>query len=367
MNGNEACQTAIASVADVFVGIDVSKLKLDVAMLRLGKVRSKVFSNDRTGFKALAPWLSEDNITPAHAHLCMEATGPYSEALAVWLSDQSWWVSVVNPARIKGFAQSELARNKTDKADAALLARFCAALAPERWVAPSPAVRQLRSLVERLQALKDMHQQEMNRIEAANASDDQLSKGYIAEHVNYLEAAIKRLQKDIDDHVQGQPALRHDAQLLASIPGLGSVTVAKVLAYAGDISRFDSAKALSAFAGVCPQQRLSGTSVKGRTLVSKRGHADLRKALYMPGMVAVRHNPLIKDMAALLKAKGMVPKAIIAAAMHKLTHLIYGVLKTRQPFDANWAKKATEIIEVAVAVVVPLRITAATLDFQDGI
>ena len=96
-------------------------------MLRLGKVRSKVFSNDRTGFKALAAWLSEDNITPAHAHLCMEATGPYSEALAVWLSDQSWWVSVVNPARIKGFAQSELARNKTDKADAALLARFCAA------------------------------------------------------------------------------------------------------------------------------------------------------------------------------------------------------------------------------------------------
>ena len=138
------------------------------------------------------------------------------------------------------------------------------------------------------------------------------------------------------------------------------MTVAKVLAYAGNVSRFDNSKALSAFAGVCPQQRLSGTSVKGRTLVSKRGHADLRKALYMPGMVAVRHNPLIKDMAARLKAKGMVPKAIIAAEMHKQTHLIYGVLKTRQPFDANWAK-------VAVAVVVPLKIAAATLDFQDGI
>ena len=367
MNGNEACQTAIERAADVFVGIDVSKLKLDVARLRLGKVRNKVFSNDRTGFKALAAWLAEDCITAGQAHMCMEATGPYSEALAVWLSDALWLVSVVNPARVKGFAQSELTRNKTDKADAALLARFCAALAPERWCAPSPAVRQLRSLVERLQALKDMHQQEMNRLEAANASDDQLAKAYIAEHVSYLEAAIKRLQSDIDDHITGKPELSVDAQLLASIPGLGSITVAKVLAYAGNVSRFDSAKALSAFAGVCPQQRQSGTSIKGRTVVSKRGHADLRKALYMPGMVAIRYNPLIKDMAERLKAKGMVPKAIISAAMHKLIHLIYGVLKTRQPFDANWAKKATEVIETAVAATIPMKINALALDFQDGI
>lgn len=367
MNGNEACQAATQSTTDVFVGIDVSKLKLDVARLRLGKVRNKVFSNDRTGFRALAAWLSEDSITPAQAHLCMEATGPYSEALAVWLSDEGWLVSVVNPARVKGFAQSELARNKTDKADAALLARFCAALAPQRWCAPSTAVRQLRCMVERLQALKDMHQQEMNRMEAANASDDQLSKVYIAEHVSYLEAAIKRLQKDIDDHIEGQPELRVDAQLLASIPGLGRVTVAKVLAYAGDISRFGSAKALSAFAGVCPQQRLSGTSVKGRTLVSKRGHAGLRKALYMPGMVAIRYNPLVKDMAQRLKAKGMMPKAIIAAAMHKLMHLIFGVLKTRQPFNVNWAKKATEVIETTISIAVPAKTNALALDFQDGI
>jgi transposase len=367
MNGNEACQTNAHLTASVHIGIDVSKLKLDVARLRSGKVRNKVFSNDRTGFKALALWLTEDDITPAQARLCLEATGPYSEALAIWLSDEGWSVSVVNPARVKGFAQSELARNKTDKADAALLARFCAALAPERWCPPSPAVRQLRCLVERLQALKDMHQQEMNRMEAATASDDQFSKGYIAEHVSYLEAAIKRLQKDIDDHVEGEPELHSDAQLLASIPGIGAVTVAKVLAYAGDVSRFSNAKALSAFAGVCPQQRLSGTSVKGRTLVSKRGHADLRKALYMPGMVAIRHNPLIKDLAQRLKAKGMMPKAIIAAAMHKLMHLIFGVLKTRQPFNANWAKKVTEVMQTTISIAIPLKINVQALDVQDGI
>ena len=364
MNGNEACHTGSQLTVGVHVGIDVSKLKLDVARLRSGKVRNKVFSNDRAGFKALAAWLSEDAITPAQTHLCMEATGPYSEALAVWLSDEGWSVSVVNPARVKGFAQSELARNKTDKADAALLARFCAALMPERWCPPSPAVRQLRSLVERLQALKDMHQQEMNRMEAATASGDELTIGLIREHVSYLESAIKRLQEGIDEHVTGQPELHRDAQLLSSIPGIGSVTVAKVLAYAGDVSRFGSAKALSAFAGVCPQQRLSGTSVKGRTMVSKRGHADLRKALYMPGMVAIRHNPLIQDMAQRLKAKGMAPKAIIAAAMHKLVHLIYGVLKTRKPFDVNWAKAALKMIALIAQ---PPKNSVLALDFQDGI
>ena len=201
-------------------------------------------------------------------------------------------------------------------------------------------------------------------MEAATASGDELATNCIAEHVSYLEAAIKRLQEAIDDHIAGQPELHGDAQLLTSIPGVGAVTVGTVLAYAGDISRFGSAKALSAFAGVCPQQRLSGTSVKGRTLVSKRGHADLRKALYMPGMVAMRFNPLVQDMAQPLKAKGMAPKAIIAAAMHKLVHLIYGVLKTRKPFNVNWAKAASETVALVVQ---PPKNNVLALDFQDGI
>lgn len=362
MHGSEA--RSFNSPATVHIGIDVSKQKLDVARLRNGKLRNKVFENKPQGFTALAQWLADDDVVPAQAHICLEATGPYSEALAVWLHDAGWRVSVVNPARIKGFAQSELVRNKTDKFDAGLLARFCAALAPEPWHAPSVAVRELRSLVERLQALKDMHQQEMNRLEAASHAGTELAKRNIGEHVAFLEAAIKQLQKDIDDHMQGHPELRNAAQLLQSIPGMGRVTTAKVLAYAGDITRFASAKALSAFAGVCPQQRLSGSSVKGRTLVSKRGHADLRKALYMPGMVAMRHNPLIASLSERLRAKGLAPKAIIAAAMHKLLHLIFGVLKTRKPFQADWAK-STLFTTLGASVHVTNELLV--LDIQDGI
>ena len=131
-----------------WVGIDVAKSKLDVALLdERGKVKSHVFANDAKGHAALIAWLNQRGGSPELVRVCMEATGCYSEAVAIALVDAGWSVSVVNPARIKGFAQGELLRNKTDQADAALLARFGLALQPEPWVAPPLELRQLRALV----------------------------------------------------------------------------------------------------------------------------------------------------------------------------------------------------------------------------
>jgi transposase len=186
MNGNDDHN----SKALIFIGIDVSKLKLDIARLRQSQMKNKVFDNNPSGFKALEQWLREDSVQPERTHICMEATGAYSEALALWLSDRGWLVSIVNPARVKGYAQSEMVRNKTDRADAALLARFCAALQPQRWSAPSPGIRRLRSLVERLQALHDMHQQESNRLEAAKACNDEVAQRHIRDHIDYLEVYL---------------------------------------------------------------------------------------------------------------------------------------------------------------------------------
>ena len=141
-----------------WVGIDISKSKLDVALLdQQGKVKSHVFANDAKGHAALVNWLIDRGCRQMDTWLCMEATGPYSEAPAIALSDALWQVSVVNPARVKGFAQGELLRNRTARADAALLARFALAMRPERWRAPTLAVRHLRALVDRLQSLKEMH------------------------------------------------------------------------------------------------------------------------------------------------------------------------------------------------------------------
>ena len=125
--------------------------------------------------------------------------------------------------------------------------------------------------------------------------------------------------------------------MIESIPGIGRTTVAKALAYAGDVRRFDSAKALAAFIGVTPRQRLSGTSVRGRTMLSRTGHKALRNALYMPGLVARRHNAALKAFGDRLALTGLAPKAVIGAVMRKLAHLIYGVIKSGRPFNMQLA------------------------------
>jgi transposase len=329
-----------------WLGIDVAKLKLDVALLdERGKLKTRQFSNDATGFKHLRQWLSERGAAPFSCRICLEATGPYSEACAIALADASWVVSVVNPARVKGFAQGEMQRNKTDSADAGLLARFCQRLTPEPWQAPPLCVRQLRALVDRLQVLKDMRQQEANRLEAH--ADQPVLLASINEHLAWLRECADRLQRQIDDHIDGHPELKQDAELLLSIPGIGSVTAPKVLALLGDVRKFKNAKALSAFIGVAPRLKESGSSVRGRSMMSRVGHASMRKALYMPAMVALKHNPAVKVFGQRLRATGLPPKAVIGACMHKLAMLIYGVLRSGVPFDIKRA--------------------LPTLDFQDGI
>lgn len=318
---------------EAVVGIDVSKKKLDVLLLQAGKGRSKVVANNAAGHAQLVRWLLQHRCVEHCTHVCLEATGPYSEAVALALADAGWKLSVVNPARIKGFAQGELARNKTDRIDAGLLARFCAAMKPELWTPPAREVRQLRAWVDRLQVLKDMRQQELNRIEALQGAEHGAVKAHVEGHVAWLDEQIAALERDIDDHIDRHPQLRGDARLLETIPGVGATTAAKLLAYAGDVRRFQSAKALAAFVGVCPQQRQSGSSLRARTTMSRAGHRALRNALYMPSLVARRRNEPIKVFADRLQQRGMAPKGVIGAVMRKLSSIIYGVIKSGMPFN----------------------------------
>lgn len=313
------------------VGIDVSKRKVDLVLLRADKLKHKSLSNDVRGFEALLAWLHKQGVHEAHA--CMESTNIYGEALAEYLYDHGYTVSIVNPARVKGFAQSELARTKTDKADAAVIARFCAALRPAPW-APDPLeIRHLRALVRRLEALLEMRQQEVNRLHVA----PELVVDALGEHIDYLDTSIEQIKQQIRDHIDNHPDLRQKRKLLDSIPGIGEATIAVVLSEFAIITKFKSAKALAAFIGVAPRQRQSGDTVRGRTMMSKIGRSQLRKAFFMPALVALRYNPILVDMKRRLSALGKTKMAIVGAAMRKLVHLIYGVLKSGRPFDANYA------------------------------
>jgi transposase len=335
-----------------WLGIDVAKRKLDVALLdERDKVKSRVFPNDAAGHAALRKWLAERGASQQDTHVCLESTGPYSEAPALALVDAQWKVSVVNPAQPKKFAESSLLRNKTDRSDANLLARYCAKMQPELWQPPSAEHRKLRALVDRVQALKEMRQQELNRLEALV---DASARSSIEEHLSWLAARISELEQHIEDHIdpgedggpgardENKVSLKGDVELIASIPGLGKTTAAKILAYLGDLRRFKSAKALAAFIGVTPQRVESGTSVHGRSQISRVGHAYVRQALFMPALVACRHNPVIQAFRDRLVAAGKPKKSAAVAAMHKLVHIIYGVVHSGRPFDPNYRRPALD-------------------------
>jgi transposase len=248
------------------------------------------------------------------------------------LYDAGHTVSIVNPARIKGFAQSELLRAKNDKIDAGLIARFCLAMHPEPWEPPAPEIRALQALVRRADALIGMRTQEMNRLGTAPLTVEPS----IREHITYLDEQIEKIKQQIAGHIDGNPELKGKKDLLHSIPGIGPATIAAILAEINIFERFDQVRKVVAFIGLAPKEAVSGSSVKKKPRLCKIGHARLRKALYMPALVSIRYNPLIVTFYRRLKNKGKNGKVIVCAVMRKLVHIIFGILKSGKPFDPNY-------------------------------
>jgi transposase len=313
----------------ICLGIDVSKKTLDVALIFNGKTLSKQFKNSLEGFKLLAAWLQSLKITEAHA--CLEATGSYSEAVALFLHNQGHSVSIVNPLRIKGYAQSNLQRNKTDRLDARLIASFCERQNPSEWIPPSAEIRHLQALVRRIEVLEEMQQSEENRL--ANAAREVHPS--IKRIISLLKEEIRELEQQIKQHIDNHPDLKEQSELLQTIPGIGTRT-AHLLLSEIEFERFDSARQIAAQAGVTPRRRQSGTSLK-QTGLSKLGNARLRKALYFPAIVARQHNEIVKEFAKRLKKRGKTPMQIVCAAMRKLLHIAFGVLKHKRSFDSSLA------------------------------
>lgn len=314
------------------LGIDISKAKFDVALMVTGKIKkTHIFENAQDGFKALSNWLLKQGITRVAA--CMEATGIYGEALATYLYDQGVTVSVVNPAQIKSFSGAQLKRAKTDKADAKLIAQFYQQVCPAHWTPQPLHVRELQALVQRLSSLNQMEDQEQNRMDTAPA----VIRPSISTVLATIKAEIKTVEMLIHEHIDRHPDLKEQSELLDSIPGIGKATISRLLAFIGDVQRFDHAKALAAFVGLNPTVHQSGSSIKGKPRLSKKGNSALRSALYMPAIVARRYNPAIKAFAERLKKAGKPNMVIIGAVMRKLIHIIYGVLKSGRPFDPSWS------------------------------
>jgi len=317
-----------------FLGIDVGKADFHCSLLSDGKAHANSFPNSAKGFERLLQWLRNRKVEDVHA--CMEATGGWSEELALFLHEHGHVVSVVNPTTIKSFGQSELSRTKTDKADAALIARYCRAMRPRRWEPPSPSQQRLQRLGRRRSALVEMRTQEHNRLEGPGVKEVRHS---LEASITFLDRQIAEMDAEIASVIDNDPDLRNKRDLLESIPGIGERVASTLLGELPQITEFRSGKALAAFVGLCPREFRSGSSVKASWL-SKVGNAHVRRVLYMPALTAIRCNPILADFAARLRTRGKHAKQIIAAVMRRLLVLAYGVLKSGQAFNPTWALDA---------------------------
>ncbi len=205
-------------ITKIVLGIDVSKKTLDAALIFDNRTFCKQFKNSSEGFELLAAWLAFLQIEQVDA--CLEATGSYGEAVALFLHERGHRVSVVNPLRIKGYAQSNMQRNKTDRLDARLIASFCQTREPDEWLPPSAEVKQLQALMRRIEVLEEMRQAEENRLAHA-ASEVQPSVERI---IGLLKEEILELEKQVREHIDRHPELKEQSRLLQSIPGIGERT-----------------------------------------------------------------------------------------------------------------------------------------------
>lgn len=319
------------------VGIDVSKDTLDACLLSPdGTARQRVFANAPAGFVALVAWA--DRHAAGHPrHFGMEATGPYSHGLATHLHSAGRVVSVVNPTRIKHAGLMRGRGNKTDAADAKLIAEYTLRERPPAWHPSPPEVQELQALTRRADELTELAAREKGRLASPALSG--AARTSVERTVRFLEREGAKVRAAADAVVAASARLAADRALLESIPGVGRQTATTLLAELPAVDQLPSAQSAAAYCGLAPKEFKSGSSVKRRTRLSKAGNARLRKGLFLPTQTAVRFNPTLASFFRRLVDAGKPKMQAIGACMRKLVMICYGVLKNRAPFDPNWTSK----------------------------
>lgn len=318
------------------LGIDIAHRTFVAALWftsdRIVKVQ---FDNHGGGFQKLGRWLKRHNLSALRAGL--ESTNTYAEGLALWLHEQGHVVYLLNPERTARYAQCLGQRNKTDPADASLIAAFVARhddLTP--WQPPSPAQRELRSLTRTRQQLVATKRQIGNQLRTV----EPIARPHLQAVFDNLTQQIKALEKAVAQQLRTHPDLQTQVRRLMTFTGVGQLTAAVILAELPPVTAASDPRALSAWAGLTPRRCQSG-SLELPAHLSRKGNSYLRDALYMPALVAKRHNPLLLAFAARLKAHGKSSGAILGAVAHKMLRILVALLRSRTDFDLNWSPHKT--------------------------
>ena len=324
-----------------FIGIDVSKASLDCAYLRdpdQNKPKRKRCHNDVHCFASLAAWAEAKSGLPVQSlAFIVEPTHVYHERLVQFLYNTGATVHLVNPGRVRKFAEGIGILSKNDLVDAELLARY--GLMARKLIAYAPVAQEvsdLRSLLNRLEVLERNLRSELNRQEKVGKTVvfHRLEQQSIARAVKRLKAEIEAFKQAIHQCIKSTPSLQQRFNLLTSIPGVGAKTAWVMIVILGSRT-FRSAPEVASFLGLNPIEKRSGNSEYRRPRLSKAGSGRYRQALYFPALVATRNNPDIKALYERLLAADKTKMCAIGAAMRKLVHICYGVVHSQTSYQAR--------------------------------
>jgi len=325
----------------LYVGIDVSKHKLDVSLTVDGaEIKShKTIKNSASGFKVLEEWVKKhrERLECESIHFCLESTGIYSEDVAEFLYNKKIYrITISNPSIIKSFSKTLNLRTKTDKVDSRLIACFAAKMKPKETAEKTVCEKKIQKLVRYMNLLIKKKGQAKGHLESIK---DEFIRNSVKKIIINYEKQIKAVKKEIENFMKSNPNIKDKQELLKSIDGIGETTAQIILIELCDenneSSKF-SKKCQTAHAGLSPRQVQSGVSIKGRSFICRTGNAFLRKSLYMPTLSAIRNNSVIKKFYEKLVKKGKAKKVAVIACMRKLLAICIGVLNNNKAFDDNW-------------------------------
>ena len=302
------------------VGIDVGKEKLDVGLS--GEKRVRDWANDERGRAELSEWVVAQEVEL----VVVEASGGYEAEIVSELVAQGQAVALVNPTRVRAFAQAEGILAKTDKIDAGVIARFGATMKPEPQARRDRSREELNQWVTRRRQLVLMVTAEKNRLQTAPPE----IQAHIKKHIAWLQADIEELEQQISQAIAANPHWSETAKRVESVPGIGSITSSTLVADLPELGQLNRQK-IAALVGVAPFNHDSGKRRGQRRIFG--GRASVRSVLYMATLSAIRHNPVIKSFYERLIAKGKIKKVALTACMRKLLVILNAMVKNGQDWS----------------------------------
>ena len=326
------------------VGIDVAQKELVVCLGRMlddwspELYATRAFPNTKKGFVSLVSWTKKLTDPLVELRYVMEATGVYHEQLAYWLDEMGAALSIVLPSKISSYFRTLEIKTITDKTSSEAIARFALERKLDTWKRPLPIFKQLRQLSrerEQITALRTISKNQLHA-EKAQAEPGKGSVARLKRQIALFDSQLAEIQVELQQLLKENAAVKQSVQRISSIKGIGTQTAAAVLGETNGFELIRSKRQLTSYAGLDVREKLSGTSVKGKPSISKRGNKHLRKAMYMPALSAVKHDQHFKALFARLVARHGIKMKALVAVQRKLLELMYILHKTQKTYDPNY-------------------------------